>query len=83
MYKLFSDQRTLVFVPFGAPEGLYLSVCYHTLIDCNIVLLRQEFSTKSDVFAYGVVLWEMLTRTVPFEGLSMERIRDLVISYDH
>jgi len=33
-------------------------------------ILRRMYSTKSDVFSFGVVIWEILTRQVPYQGLN-------------
>lgn len=34
------------------------------------VLAAEKYTEKADVFSYGVVLWETVTRQCPYEGLS-------------
>lgn len=34
------------------------------------VLRGEEYTEKSDVYSYGVVLWELLTRSNPYEGMN-------------
>jgi len=33
------------------------------------VIRHEPYSEKADVWSYGVVLWELLTRRIPFEGM--------------
>mmetsp|Transcript_19776 Transcript_19776/g.27601 ORF Transcript_19776/g.27601 Transcript_19776/m.27601 type:complete len:666 (+) Transcript_19776:74-2071(+) len=41
---------------------------------CPARLLREESDEKTDVFSYGVILWELLNRKIPWEGLSNMQI---------
>lgn len=34
------------------------------------VLAHQRYSEKADVYSFGIVLWECLTRRIPYEGMT-------------
>uniref|UniRef100_A0A7S1CNY2 Protein kinase domain-containing protein n=1 Tax=Bicosoecida sp. CB-2014 TaxID=1486930 RepID=A0A7S1CNY2_9STRA len=44
------------------------------------LLSDKPFSKKADVYAFGLVLWEMFMRQIPFDGWTATDIRDAVTS---
>jgi len=44
----------------------------------EIFSFRPKFSTKSDIYAFGIILWEVGTRLYPYEGANPEVIEVLV-----
>ena len=44
------------------------------------LLLQKLFTEKCDVYSFGIVMWEVLSRAVPFAGLPQEQITARVIS---
>lgn len=38
------------------------------------VLSSKPYSTKADVYSYGIVLWEILSRCTPFKGMKQQEI---------
>ncbi|XP_012935847.1 putative molluscan insulin-related peptide(s) receptor [Aplysia californica] len=58
------DQRALLPVRWMAPESLHDGI----------------FTTMSDIWSYGVVLWEMVTLAEqPYQGLSNEEVRRFIM----
>ena len=45
------------------------------------VLLEQKYSVKSDVYAFGILLWEIITRTKPFNDLAPVQIMYQVVHF--
>jgi len=39
------------------------------------VLLGETASPRSDVYSFGIICWELMTRKVPYEGKSMDWIQ--------
>ena len=45
------------------------------LINTSYPTYCRPYNDKADIYAFGVVLWELTTRRVPFEGLSAGDIK--------
>ena len=43
------------------------------------VIARQEYGQGSDVYAFGLVMWQLLTWQMPFEGRTGEQIAVVVV----
>ena len=39
---------------------------------------RRQYDEKVDIFAFGTLLWELITREVPYDGLDPQDIRQRV-----
>jgi serine/threonine protein kinase len=46
------------------------------------LLKGSPFSRKVDTYAFGVVLWEIIMRAVPFHGWEAAEVRDFVLRGD-
>jgi len=44
------------------------------------ILAGKKYNEKVDVYSYGILLWELYTTKVPFEGSSNEDVKRLIIS---
>ena len=47
------------------------------------VLANQKYNEKADVFSYGIILWELLTRACPYEGMGAVQCALAVLNRDH
>lgn len=44
--------------------------------------LKRAYDEKVDVFAFGTLVWEVLVRKIPYEGLESQEIRQRVTAGD-
>ncbi|GMI10639.1 hypothetical protein TrVE_jg2280 [Triparma verrucosa] len=44
------------------------------------VLMNQRYGEKADVYSFGVIIWEVLTRECPFEGMSQIQVAVKVLN---
>lgn len=44
------------------------------------VLKKKKISPKADVYSYGIILWEMATKQIPFNNMSYQNIYEHVVS---
>eukprot|EP01137_Pigoraptor_chileana_P030317 Opistho-2@16728 len=72
---------------FGAsrfvPNSVYMSFAGTPSWCAPEILRGQKASVRSDVHSFGVVLWELLTREVPFKDFDQRAIMYLVGSQTH
>jgi len=47
------------------------------------VLANQRYNEKADVFSYGIILWELLTRACPYEGQNAVQCALAVLNRNH
>jgi serine/threonine protein kinase len=69
--------------PIPTPCG----VCHVSRVTCHVsrvtwcnrmapeVLANKRYTEKADVFSFGVVCWELVTRRCPFEGMNQIQVR--------
>lgn len=43
------------------------------------ILNKKNYNEKVDIFAFGTLLWEILTRRIPFEGYDALQIKGFII----
>ena len=61
-------------------RGLLISYCIQLQNLCTHLKLFDDgkHSMESDIYAFGILLWEMVTHEVPYEGLSGPQIMSRV-----
>jgi serine/threonine protein kinase len=48
-----------------------------------VVKKQNPYTPYSDIYAYGVILWELATRKIPFEGASQRKIENKIQKGKH
>lgn len=90
---LFDDERHVKISGFGIAKFSYDPKSYKTgdkpkgtsawLAPELNVARDPPYSNKSDVYAYGVVLWELAAQALPYKGKDDEEIAELVDEGEH
>lgn len=42
------------------------------------IIIQEAITTAADVWSYGVLLWEMFTREIPYKGLTEFKIYSII-----
>ncbi len=64
--------------------GLVSSYCNKScwsspkILSCNGKVAR-NVTRQDDVYSFGIILWEILTSSIPYEGVSIDKLRQLII----
>jgi serine/threonine protein kinase len=67
-----NEEKTTCGTPAWSAPEVCMSFTFREL-KCNIVvqvLCGNSHTTKSDVYSFAIVIWENLTRKIPFEGMA-------------
>lgn len=70
-YATYQNEKDYVFNKHGITEKANKGTPAYMAPEC---FLNEEFSVYSDVFSFGVVLWEIVTREIPWNNKTPEAV---------
>ncbi|EDR25290.1 tyrosine protein kinase transforming protein SEA, putative [Entamoeba dispar SAW760] len=67
-------------IPINNNKTIKTTICGTLAWIAPEVLARKPYCQKVDVYSFGIIMWEFLTRDVPYKNLPLTSISDYVVN---